>query len=65
MTGRPGPVLVDVTKDCQQNSAPYIWPPKVELLRLPPGAEGPRQVDPGGGAASPKRSVRSSTRVAV
>ena len=30
-SGRPGPVLVDVTKDCQQNSAPFIWPPKVEL----------------------------------
>ncbi|WBU39283.1 acetolactate synthase large subunit [Homoserinibacter sp. YIM 151385] len=30
-TGRPGPVLVDVTKDAQQNSAPFIWPPKVEL----------------------------------
>ncbi|GGF14544.1 acetolactate synthase large subunit [Subtercola lobariae] len=30
-TGRPGPVLVDVTKDTQQNSAPFIWPPKVEL----------------------------------
>ena len=30
-TGRPGPVLVDVTKDCQQNSAPFIWPPKVDL----------------------------------
>jgi acetolactate synthase-1/2/3 large subunit len=30
-TGRPGPVLVDVTKDCQQASAPFIWPPKVEL----------------------------------
>ena len=30
-TGRPGPVLVDVTKDCQQNSAPFIWPPKLEL----------------------------------
>ncbi len=31
MTGRPGPVLVDVTKDCQQNSAPFVWPPKVDL----------------------------------
>ena len=31
MTGRPGPVLVDVTKDCQQGSAPFIWPPKVDL----------------------------------
>ncbi|GAA1226466.1 acetolactate synthase large subunit [Rhodoglobus aureus] len=30
-TGRPGPVLVDVTKDCQQGTAPFIWPPKVDL----------------------------------
>ena len=30
-TGRPGPVLVDVTKDCQQSSAPFVWPPKVDL----------------------------------
>ena len=30
-TGRPGPVLVDVTKDAQQKSAPFIWPPKVDL----------------------------------
>ena len=30
-TGRPGPVLVDITKDAQQNSAPYVWPPKVDL----------------------------------
>ncbi len=30
-TGRPGPVLVDVTKDCQQKSAPFIWPPKLDL----------------------------------
>jgi acetolactate synthase-1/2/3 large subunit len=30
-TGRPGPVLVDVTKDAQQDSAPFIWPPKVDL----------------------------------
>lgn len=30
-SGRPGPVLVDVTKDAQQKSAPFIWPPKVEL----------------------------------
>ena len=30
-TGRPGPVLIDVTKDCQQSSAPFIWPPKVDL----------------------------------
>jgi acetolactate synthase-1/2/3 large subunit len=30
-TGRPGPVLVDVTKDAQQKYAPFIWPPKVDL----------------------------------
>lgn len=30
-TGRPGPVLVDITKDCQINSAPFVWPPKVDL----------------------------------
>ena len=30
-TGRPGPVLVDITKDAQQAEAPFIWPPKVEL----------------------------------
>src|SRR6188768_3254557 len=30
-TGRPGPVLVDITKDAQQKSAPYIWPPKLDL----------------------------------
>ncbi|QCR18750.1 acetolactate synthase large subunit [Agrococcus sp. SGAir0287] len=30
-TGRPGPVLVDVTKDAQQQSAPFVWPDRVEL----------------------------------
>ncbi|HIY66580.1 MAG TPA: acetolactate synthase large subunit [Candidatus Agrococcus pullicola] len=30
-TGRPGPVLVDVTKDAQQNSAPFVWPERIEL----------------------------------
>ncbi|MEJ1230932.1 MAG: thiamine pyrophosphate-binding protein [Galbitalea sp.] len=29
--GRPGPVLVDITKDAQQDRAPYIWPPKIDL----------------------------------
>lgn len=26
-SGRPGPVLVDITKDAQQASAPFVWPP--------------------------------------
>ncbi|SBS70496.1 acetolactate synthase large subunit [uncultured Microbacterium sp.] len=30
-TGRPGPVLVDVTKDAQQAQVPFIWPPKIDL----------------------------------
>lgn len=30
-TGRPGPVLVDITKDAQQAKAPFVWPPKVDL----------------------------------
>ncbi|MCK2028759.1 acetolactate synthase large subunit [Microbacterium galbinum] len=30
-TGRPGPVLVDITKDAQQAIAPFVWPPKVDL----------------------------------
>jgi len=30
-TGRPGPVLVDITKDAQQGTAPFSWPPVVDL----------------------------------
>ncbi len=30
-TGRPGPVLVDITKDAQQNTAPFVWPETVDL----------------------------------
>ena len=30
-TGRPGPVLVDITKDAQQNSAPFVWPDRLDL----------------------------------
>lgn len=30
-TGRPGPVLVDITKDAQQAEATFVWPPKIEL----------------------------------
>ncbi|GAA2027095.1 acetolactate synthase large subunit [Agromyces tropicus] len=30
-TGRPGPVLVDITKDAQQATFPFHWPPKVDL----------------------------------
>src|SRR5690606_22108140 len=30
-TGRPGPVLVDITKDAQQAEAPFVWPPTYDL----------------------------------
>ena len=30
-TGRPGPVLVDITKDAQQGEAPFVWPPVIDL----------------------------------
>jgi len=30
-TGRPGPVLVDITKDAQQDTFEFQWPPKVDL----------------------------------
>src|SRR5690606_24926515 len=35
-TGRPGPVLVDVTKDAQQESAPFVWPAAVDLAGYRP-----------------------------
>ncbi|GAA3670694.1 acetolactate synthase large subunit [Arthrobacter ginkgonis] len=30
-TGRPGPVLVDITKDAQQAKTHFSWPPKIDL----------------------------------
>ena len=30
-TGRPGPVLVDITKDAQQQAVPFVWPCAVDL----------------------------------
>ncbi|MFB9774833.1 acetolactate synthase large subunit [Brevibacterium otitidis] len=30
-TGRPGPVLVDITKDAQASTAPYVWPEEPQL----------------------------------
>ncbi|GLI28551.1 acetolactate synthase [Agromyces rhizosphaerae] len=30
-TGRPGPVLVDITKDAQQDTLEFSWPPKMDL----------------------------------
>ena len=30
-TGRPGPVLVDISKDAQQAKTMFSWPPKIDL----------------------------------
>jgi acetolactate synthase-1/2/3 large subunit len=30
-TGRPGPVVVDITKDAQAAEAPFVWPPVIDL----------------------------------
>jgi len=30
-TGRPGPVLVDITKDALQATGAFAWPPKIDL----------------------------------
>ena len=30
-TGRPGPVLVDITKDAQQEFAEYVWPQEIDI----------------------------------
>lgn len=30
-TGRPGPVLVDITKDAQQDEFDFVWEPRVDL----------------------------------
>ena len=35
-TGRPGPVLVDITKDAQNAKVPFVWPPKIELAGYKP-----------------------------
>ena len=39
-TGRPGPVLVDVTKDAQQGMMDFSWPPKVEVRGYKPVTQG-------------------------
>ncbi|WP_429951719.1 acetolactate synthase large subunit [Leucobacter allii] len=35
-TGRPGPVLVDITKDAQEDEFDFVWDPRVELAGYRP-----------------------------
>ena len=39
-TGRPGPVLVDITKDAQQGQMTFSWPPKIDLPGYHPVVRG-------------------------
>ncbi|SIJ68034.1 acetolactate synthase, large subunit [Mycobacteroides abscessus subsp. abscessus] len=39
-TGRPGPVLVDITKDAQQGMMDFTWPPKTEVRGYKPVTQG-------------------------
>ncbi|GHG44576.1 acetolactate synthase [Sinomonas cellulolyticus] len=39
-TGRPGPVLVDVTKDAQQAKTMFSWPPRIDLPGYRPVTRG-------------------------
>ncbi|MDO4898576.1 MAG: acetolactate synthase large subunit [Rothia sp. (in: high G+C Gram-positive bacteria)] len=39
-TGRPGPVLVDVTKDAQQGMMDFSWPPTTEVRGYTPVTRG-------------------------
>lgn len=56
-TGRPGPVLIDVTKDAQQAEFEFSWPPVLELPGYRPVLRGhPRQI------REAARLVREATR---
>ena len=39
-TGRPGPVLVDITKDAQVGMMDFSWPPKIEVRGYTPVTRG-------------------------
>jgi acetolactate synthase-1/2/3 large subunit len=39
-TGRPGPVLVDITKDAQQAKTTFSWPPRIDLPGYRPVTRG-------------------------
>ena len=50
-TGRPGPVLVDITKDALQATTTFSWPPQIDLPGYRPVTAPARQADPRGGPA--------------
>jgi len=45
-TGRPGPVLMDIPRDVQQERAEFVWPERVELRGYrPPVYPDPKEVE--------------------
>ena len=62
-SGRPGPVLVDITKDAQQSSTSFVWdgrPRDAPWLSARPAGVG-RRVSAGGRVDSTGRNGRSSS----
>ncbi|MFC1766938.1 biosynthetic-type acetolactate synthase large subunit [Candidatus Margulisiibacteriota bacterium] len=52
-TGRPGPVVIDITKDAQMKTCKFKYPEKVDLPSYKPTTKGhPRQIDLGTKAIS-------------
>ena len=65
-TGRPGPVLVDITKDALQATAPLQLAAAARPARLPPGDQAARQAGARGGQADHRvRAARCSTWAAA
>ena len=65
-TGRPGPVLVDISKDALQATTTFSWPPQIDLPGYRPGAcarTASRSARPP--ASWPRPSGRSSTSAAA
>ena len=68
-TGRPGPVLVDISKDVLQARTDFAWPPRMDLPGYKPdhpparqaGARG-RDADRGGAAARSSTSAAACSR---
>ena len=65
-TGRPGPVLVDISKDALQARTTFAWPQDDDAARLPPGHRAARQAGARGGPADRRRpSGRCCTSAAA
>ncbi len=65
-TGRPGPVLVDISKDALQATTTFSWPPQIDLPGYRPVPAPARQADPRGVPPHGRgQAARSSTSAAA